>query len=65
MTIIKRIIPEDNERQKKIYVLEKGASLAEQFNKIFSEVEGNITSGLTDVEADMFMKLLLKVNKVL
>ncbi|MNH95455.1 hypothetical protein D3C73_480980 [compost metagenome] len=65
MTIIKRIIPEHNERQKKIYVLEKGASLVEQFNEIFSEVEGNITSGLTDVEADMFMKLLLKVNKVL
>ena len=32
---IKRVIPEENERQKKIYLLKKGRDLVEEFNTIF------------------------------
>ncbi|WP_238323012.1 MarR family winged helix-turn-helix transcriptional regulator [Gorillibacterium massiliense] len=59
---IKRIIPEDNERQKKIYLLKKGADLVEEFNKIFTEVEKNITHGLSEAESKIFMELLIKVK---
>ncbi|MNN75581.1 transcriptional regulator SlyA [compost metagenome] len=59
---IKRVIPEDNERQKKIYLLKKGTDLVEEFNEIFMEVEKSITQGLTEAESETFMKLLLKVK---
>ncbi|MNC48017.1 Transcriptional regulator SlyA [compost metagenome] len=59
---IKRVIPKDNERQKKIYLLKKGADLVEEFNEIFMEVEKSITQGLTEAESEAFMKLLIKVK---
>lgn len=59
---IKRIIPKDNERQKKIYLLKKGSDLVEEFNKIFMEVETNIIQGLTEVESKTFLELLIKVK---
>ena len=59
---IKRVIPEDNERQKKIYLLKKGTDLVEEFNDIFMEVENRITQGLSDAESETFMKLLMKVK---
>ncbi|MNP21203.1 transcriptional regulator SlyA [compost metagenome] len=59
---IKRVIPEDNERQKKIYLLKKGSDLVEEFNEIFMEVEKSITQGLTEAESENFMKLLIKVK---
>ncbi|SDL53873.1 MarR family winged helix-turn-helix transcriptional regulator [Paenibacillus jilunlii] len=59
---IKRVIPKENERQKKIYLLDKAAVLVEEFNEIFAEVEKSITDGLTAEEAETLMKLLLKVN---
>ncbi|MEW9699463.1 MarR family winged helix-turn-helix transcriptional regulator [Paenibacillus sp. SI8] len=62
---IKRVIPEDNERQKKIYLLKKGTDLVEEFNEIFMEVEKSITQGLTAEESDTFMKLLIKVKATL
>lgn len=62
---IKRVIPKDNERQKKIYLLEKGSSLVEEFNEIFMEVEQSITQGLSEEEREIFMKLLLKVKATL
>lgn len=62
---IKRVIPEDNERQKKIYLLKKGSDLVEEFNEIFMEVEKKITHGLTEEESNNFMKLLLKVKATL
>lgn len=62
---IKRVIPEDDERQKKIFVLEKGANLVEEFNGIFAEVEKSITKGLTQEEAEALKKLLLKVKSTL
>jgi len=62
---IKRVIPEDNERQKKIYLLKKGTDLVEEFNKIFMDVEKNITQGLTEAESETFMKLLIKVKETM
>ncbi|PZD96505.1 MarR family transcriptional regulator [Paenibacillus sambharensis] len=62
---IKRVIPEDNERQKKIYLLKKGTDLVEEFNEIFTEVEQSITQGLTDEESRTFLKLLTKANATL
>jgi DNA-binding MarR family transcriptional regulator len=62
---IKRVIPKDNERQKKIYLLKKGADLVEEFNEIFMEVENSITQGLTGEESETFMKLLVKVKATL
>ncbi|MNJ01282.1 transcriptional regulator SlyA [compost metagenome] len=59
---IKRVIPKENERQKKIYQLDKAAVLVEEFNEIFAEVEKSITDSLTAEEAETLMKLLLKVN---
>ncbi|WP_211296406.1 MarR family winged helix-turn-helix transcriptional regulator [Paenibacillus donghaensis] len=59
---VRQVIPEDNERQKKIYLLKKATDLVEEFNDIFMEVEHNITKGLTEEEAETLMKLLLKVN---
>ena len=59
---IKRVIPKDNERQKKIYLLKKGTDLVEEFNEIFTEVEHSITQGLTEKESETFMKLLIKVK---
>lgn len=59
---IKRVIPEDNERQKKIYLLKKGSDLVEEFNTIFMEVEKSIIQGLTEAESASLMKLLIKVK---
>lgn len=60
---IERRIPNDNQRQKKIYVLKKGIDLIEEFNKTFDEVEKNITEGLSENEKDTLMYLLNKINK--
>lgn len=62
---IRRVIPEDNERQKKIYLLKKGTDLVEEFQAIFSEVEGRITQGLTDAEGETLLKLLVKVKETM
>ncbi|WP_379134116.1 MarR family winged helix-turn-helix transcriptional regulator [Paenibacillus sp. sgz500958] len=62
---IKRIVPEDNERQKKIYLLPKAAELVEEFNIIFQEVENSITQGLTPNEAETLMNLLIKVKSTM
>lgn len=62
---IKRVIPEDNERQKKIYLLEKGSDLVEEFNDIFMEVEQSITRGLSERESETFLKLLIKVKETM
>ncbi|MNL88552.1 hypothetical protein D3C87_2183310 [compost metagenome] len=59
------MIPEDNERQKKIYLLQKGADLVEEFHDIFMEVERCVTQGLTEEESAAFLKLLIKVKETL
>ncbi|MBC1500459.1 MarR family transcriptional regulator [Listeria weihenstephanensis] len=62
---IKRVIPENNERQKNIYVLDKGVALIEEFNTIFAEIEASITKDLTDTEAEQLKSLLTKVSNSL
>ncbi|WP_028530759.1 MarR family winged helix-turn-helix transcriptional regulator [Paenibacillus sp. HW567] len=59
---IKRVIPKDNERQKKIYLLDKAVVLVDEFNEIFTEVENSLTKSLSAEEADTLMNLLMKVN---
>lgn len=59
---IERRIPKDNERQKNIYVLPKGIALINDFNRIFTEVEENITKNLTKEERASLLSLLIKVN---
>lgn len=59
---IKREIPKENERQKRIYLLKKGSDLVEEFDEIFMEVENSITRCLTEEESETFMKLLIKVK---
>lgn len=60
---IERRIPKENERQKYIYVLPKGAELIEDFNKAIVEAEENIIENLTKEERETFLSLLVKVNK--
>ncbi|MDH6369930.1 MarR family transcriptional regulator [Paenibacillus sp. VTT E-133280] len=62
---IKRVTPENDERQKSIFVLEKGALLVEEFNEIFSEVEASITKTLRPEETATLKSLLQKVNSSL
>lgn len=62
---VERVIPKDNERQKKIYLSKKGADLVDEFNDIFSEVEKRITQGLSEEESETFMKLLIKVKETM
>lgn len=60
---IERRIPKENERQKYIYVLPKGAELIEDFNKSLVETEENIIVNLTKQEKETFLALLLKVER--
>ena len=60
---IERRIPKENERQKYIYVLPKGAELIEDFNKLVVEAEENIIANLTEQEKETLLALLLKVDR--
>lgn len=62
---IERVVSEKDERQKNIYVLEKGALLVEEFNQIFTEVEASITSNLSPEEVETLQSLLIKVKSSL
>jgi DNA-binding MarR family transcriptional regulator len=62
---IERVISENDERQKRIFVLEKGALLVEEFNEIFSEVEASITKALSPEETEALHSLLKKVSSSL
>lgn len=59
---IRREIPSDNERQKNIYVDEKGIELIDTFNKIFIELEEELISSLTEEEREIFLSILIKIN---
>lgn len=59
---IRREIPSDNERQKNIYVEEKGIELIDTFNKNFIELEEELISSLTEEEREMFLSILIKIN---
>ena len=59
---IRREIPSDNERQKNIYVEEKGIELIDTFNKNFIELEEELISSLTEEEREIFLSILIKIN---
>ena len=59
---IRREIPSDNERQKNIYVDEKGIELIDTFNKNFIELEEELISSLTEEEREIFLSILIKIN---
>jgi DNA-binding MarR family transcriptional regulator len=60
---IQRVTQENDERQKRIYVLDKGARLVEEFNQMFAEVEDSITASLSPEEAEILQSLLARVSK--
>jgi len=60
---IERKIPADNERQKNIYVLPKGAELIEAFDQTFAKVEQEIVQALTEEEKETLKKLMIKINQ--
>ncbi|WP_172253174.1 MarR family winged helix-turn-helix transcriptional regulator [Saccharibacillus deserti] len=59
---VRRVIPEGNERQKKVYVTEKAEPLIPEINRLFAELEQRITAGLTSKERDLLDALLEKVK---
>lgn len=59
---IERRIPEDNEREKRVYLMPKGKELVESFDKKFQEIENDITRNLTDDEIQTLLRLLTKIN---
>lgn len=59
---IERRKPVGNERQKNIYVLQKGKELINDFDKAFSNIEESLTENLTESEKKTLLTLLKKVN---
>lgn len=62
---IERRTPNNNQRQKNIYVLPKGADLIQDFNTVFEDIEQSITKNLTPKEKDILIYLLTKINQSL
>jgi MarR family transcriptional repressor of mepA len=62
---IRRVIPKENERQKRIYLLDKATALVEEFNEVFMEIEKSITQGLSPEEAETLKTLLIKVSSTM
>ena len=59
---IERIIPKDNERIKRLYVLPKGKALIDQFHGNFERLEADLIAELNESEQQEFKRLLAKVN---
>ena len=59
---IERRIPENNEREKRVYILPKGKELIESFDKEFQLIENDLTKCLTDGEIQTLLQLLTKIN---
>lgn len=59
---IERRIPENNEREKRVYLMPKGKELIESFDKKFQEIENDVTKSLTDDEIQTLLRLLTKIN---
>ena len=60
---IKRVVQIGNERQKNIYVLDKGIALIEEFKSVFDNIELQMYKSLSEEESQTLKKLLDKVNK--
>lgn len=59
---IYREIPADNERQKKLYLTEKGQDLIKEIQQIFRDLENQITSFLEEEEQQQLKQLLKKIQ---
>ncbi|WP_373604991.1 MarR family winged helix-turn-helix transcriptional regulator [Bacillus sp. AFS017336] len=59
---IERKIQADNERQKQIFVLEKGKAIVDQINEMFSSAEVELIECLTEEEKAEFLRLLKKID---
>lgn len=60
---IRREVPKENERQKNIYVEPKGIQLISEFDKNFIEIEDELIAPLNEDEKELFLKMLIKINK--
>lgn len=61
---IVRKIPDDNERQKKIYLLPKGEKVINSIDHIFTDIETQANSVIPDDEKFTFTKQLMAIRKV-
>lgn len=59
--ICRRFAP-DNERQKRVYVLEKGVDMIAYFNETFSVIEQRLTAGMTEQEKRLLQQMLNKLQ---
>lgn len=59
---IERVRPAGNERQKNLFVREKGVRLIDEFNANFLAVEESLKAGLTPQEVETLIALLTKVR---
>lgn len=59
---IKRVISPENERQKNIYVLEKGIDLITEFERVFSSIETALVAEFEPEEKAMLKKALAKMS---
>lgn len=59
---IKRVITPENERQKNIYVLEKGIALITEFERVFSSIETALMAEFEPEEKTMLKKALAKMS---
>lgn len=59
---IGRKIQADNERQKQIFVLDKGKEIVNQIDEMFLAMESRLTESLTEEEKNEFLRLLKKID---
>ena len=62
---IERRIPENNERQKNIFVLPKGKALVEETNEAFYAAEKELVHALNEEEVQQLTELLRKIDRSL
>ena len=62
---IERRIPENNERQKNIFVLPKGKALVEETNEAFYAAEKELVHALNEEEVQQLTELLRKIYRSL
>ncbi|OFL84556.1 MarR family transcriptional regulator [Enterococcus sp. HMSC05C03] len=62
---IERRIPENNERQKNIFVLPKGKALVDETNEAFYAAEKELVHALNEDEVQQLTELLRKIDRSL
>lgn len=62
---IERQIPENNERQKNIFVLPKGKALVDETNEAFYAAEKELVHALNEDEVQQLTELLRKIDRSL